>query len=66
MSRGRVIWWLALIVLALACAGAVALTTQAYKGEEQGIQNLANTMHSDFDTLRKTAGNLGTQYQFPR
>ncbi len=53
MSRGCVIWWLALIVLVLACAGAVVLTTRAYRGEGQRIQHLVSNMHSDVDHLRK-------------
>jgi hypothetical protein len=53
VSRGCVIWWLALIVLVLACAGAVVLTTWAYQGEGRIIQHLASNMHSDVDHLRK-------------
>ena len=34
MNIGRIIWWLAFIVFVLGCAGAVALTTWAYKVEE--------------------------------
>jgi hypothetical protein len=53
LNGRRVIWWFVLTVLVLACAGAVVLTTLAYQREEQGIRDIANTMHSDFDKLRR-------------
>ena len=50
------IGWLAFIVFVLGCAGAVALTIWAYKGEEQKIQdNYAKAMHSCLDNSQSDA-----------
>jgi len=68
LNCGRVIWWFALTVLVLACAVAVALTIWAYQGREQGIRHITNTMHSDFDKLRRAgvtgAGTMDREIAF--
>jgi len=56
MNIGRIIWWLVFIVFVLGCAGAVALTIWAYKGEEQKIQDkYAKAMHSCLDNSQSDA-----------
>lgn len=47
VNSWRIIWWPALILLALACAGAVALTVVAYESEERNIQDYARATRSD-------------------
>ena len=53
MNVGRIIWWLALIVLVLGCAGAVAITVWAYRGEGRSIERFADAVRPyDFSDLQ--------------
>jgi hypothetical protein len=43
----RIIWWIAFILIALACAGAVAFTVAAHESEERNIQDYVKATRSD-------------------
>ncbi len=63
MNVGRIIWWLAFVVLVLSCAGAVALTTWAHNGEEQNIQEYVKATHSWLDNLQQSEAAKAARFE---
>ena len=51
MNFGRILWWLVLVLLVLACGAAVALTIWGHCGEDRAVREILNAIHADFTKL---------------